>query len=66
MSRRLFVALALATALAGLAITQGVTCPIDKSGTYFTGKTTTDKKTGKLLKEYKCHRNGHVFWVVAS
>jgi hypothetical protein len=42
---------------------QSATCPIDDSGAYFTGKTITDRATGKLLKEYKCYRNSHVFWV---
>lgn len=49
--------------LAALLAAQGVTCPIDDSGAYFTGKTETDRATGKLMKEYKCRRNGHTFLV---
>jgi hypothetical protein len=45
----------------GGAVTQSLTCAIDRSSAYFTGKTTTDKSTGKLLYEYKCNRNGHLF-----
>lgn len=40
-----------------------VTCPIDGSSAYFTGKTKPDV-SGKLLWEYKCTRFGHQFWVV--
>lgn len=56
--RQILAAAVLALALAA----QGVTCPIDDSSAIFTGKTRTDSATGKLLKEYKCNRNSHVFW----
>ncbi len=56
---RILAAAFLALALAA----QGVTCPIDDSGAYATGETRTDRATGKLLKEYKCRRNSHTFWV---
>ena len=48
-------------ALAAIAYAATVTCPIDKGGMYFTGKTTTEM--GKLLYQYKCP-NGHTTWVV--
>ncbi len=51
------------TILAFALAAQGVTCPIDDSGAYATGETRTDQATGKLLKEYKCRRNSHSFWV---
>lgn len=51
--------------LAVVLASQGVTCPIDDSGAYATGKTQTDSATGKLLKEYECRRNSHTFWVAS-
>ncbi|OFW13934.1 MAG: hypothetical protein A3H27_18090 [Acidobacteria bacterium RIFCSPLOWO2_02_FULL_59_13] len=53
--------LVLATAISVYAAT--VTCPIDKSSSYFTGKTKVDV-SGKLLWLYKCNLYGHEFWVV--
>ena len=41
-----------------------VTCPIDDSPAYWTGKSKTDKSSGKLLWLYKCTQNRHEFWVV--
>ncbi len=41
-----------------------VTCPIDGSGAYWTGKIKYDRPTGKALWLYKCVRVGHEFWVV--
>ena len=58
---RVLAVVVLAAALAA----QSVTCPIDSSGAYFTGRTETDRATGKLLKEYKCRRNGHTFLVAS-
>lgn len=46
----------------GLVLAAQVTCPIDNSGAYFTGKVKTDV-SGKLLKLYKCNMYGHEFWV---
>jgi hypothetical protein len=57
---RIFAVALLALAFAA----QGVTCPIDDSGAYFTGRTQTDESTGKLMKQYECRRAGHRFWVV--
>jgi len=39
-----------------------MSCPIDGSSMFFTGKTTTEM--GKLLKEYKC-ASGHTTWVAS-
>jgi hypothetical protein len=47
----------------GLLSAANVTCPIDGSSAYFTGKTKVDV-SGKLLYEYKCNQFGHLFWVV--
>jgi hypothetical protein len=55
----LLVILATAVTVCG----ERVTCPIDNSLSYFTGKTKTDV-SGKLLWLYKCTLYGHEFWVV--
>lgn len=47
----------------GLLYAANVTCPIDGSSAYFTGKTKVDV-SGKLLYEYKCNKFGHLFWTV--
>jgi hypothetical protein len=58
------VLVALILAFARIPLAQSPTCPVDDSSAYFTGKTKTDRSTGKLLYEYKCNRAGHLFWVV--
>jgi uncharacterized protein YxeA len=64
MKKVIVVVLLLAVlATAGLLYAATVTCPIDGSSAYFTGKTKLDV-SGKLLYEYKCQRFGHEFWVV--
>lgn len=50
-----------AMAFAATALAGSDTCPMDKSQVYKTGKSITDKVTGKLLWEYKCGM-GHTFW----
>lgn len=54
-----FVLLLLA---AGTLAAAMVSCPIDDSAMYPTGRTRAE--LGKVLWEYKCTRSGHVMWVV--
>jgi len=67
MKKALIVLLLLMIFAAGAAVPSmaDVTCPIDGSGAFFTGKTKTDV-SGKLLYEYKCNMFGHLFWVVSQ
>jgi hypothetical protein len=41
-----------------------VKCPIDDSGSYFTGETQT--VDGHLMGKYRCSMHQHVFWVRCS
>jgi len=58
--KHLIVAAALMVA-AALAV---VRCPIDDSGAYRTGK--FEQPSGRLMFEYRCTGQGHLFWVRAS
>lgn len=63
-TRLIATGLALVFSAAVIANQERITCAIDDSGAYFTGKTTTDKSTGKTLWQYKCNLNSHLFWIV--
>jgi hypothetical protein len=49
--------------LSALVFAEAVTCPVDNSTAYFTGKTKT-AENGKQMWLYKCTMYGHEFWVV--
>lgn len=60
---KLLIAIALAFALSDDVL--GIRCPEDNGGASFTGHTRTNI-SGRLMKEYKCYRYGHRFWVASS
>ena len=62
--RQVCIVVAVVLAVLGSAVlVADVKCPIDRSSSYFTGKTKTDSATGRLLWEYHCARD-HYFWIV--
>ena len=65
MKKKIVVILLLVVLATGVELlyAANVTCPIDDSIAYFTGKTKVDV-SGKLLYQYKCSSYGHLFWTV--
>lgn len=63
MMKKLLIAATLAFAMSGDVL--GIRCPEDDGGASFTGRTRTNA-SGRLMKEYKCYRYGHRFWIASS
>ena len=64
MPRIILKRIALLLAVAGGLFAFNANCPLDATSAIWTGKTTVDQATAKILYEHKCVR-GHVFWTLA-